>query len=620
MWDMDLHGTQGTWLYCMGRLKPDVTPDQAQACLRGLAQHLKQSGLNNIHEQVLINPGHHGWMAWEAMDLPRPLTLFLVVALFILLIATVNIANLQLSQAVTRQKEIAIRQALGAGRWQIIRQLLTESLVLATLGGIFGIILAVGLDRGLCALLEQLGSGTMTPGLHPQVLSFGLAIALGTGFLFGLAPAMVVLRQNVSPVLKESSHLLVLPGGRFNPHHLLAMFQISIAIVVLTCAGLFVRSMMALNRIDPGYDTTKLVSASFDGFWRLDNRPDLRQFYDNLHERAKNLPGVEACCLANLVPLSEAGAMRGVTHINGVEIPKEQRSSWWYGAVTPEYFKTLNMPLLKGRLLNDHDTLASPRVMVINDIMAQAHWPNEDPLGKVITYRGSPNRGEPSSFNVTIVGIVKATKMRSIIEGDRPIAYWPLAQIPRFTPSLLLRTKGDPTPYIKLVKQEIATLGPSEVCHVQTVADRVDRLLAPQRTITRILNIFALAGLLLCTLGIYSVMAYSTQQRTREIGIRMALGAEKRHIVQNVLRKGGLIATIGLATGLGLSIIMIRLLEIALPGLQRWDKFMLHSINLWSPGFFIVTIIAVLAIALLACYVPARRAAKIDPMEALRYE
>lgn len=556
-------------------------------------------------------------MAWEAMDLPRPLTLFLIVALLILLIATVNIANLQLSRALTRQKEIAIRQALGAGRWQIMRQLLTESLVLATLGGIFGIMLAVGLDRGLCALLEHLGSATMTPGLHPQVLLFGLAIALIAGTLFGLAPALTVLRQNVSPTLKESSNQVILPIGRCNPHYLLAMLQIALAVVVLIGAGLFVRSMIALNRIDPGYDTTKLISASFDGFWRLDSRPDLRQFYDNLHERIKNLPGVEACCLANLVPLSEAGAMHGVSHIDGIEIPEQKRTSWWYGVVEPEYFKTLNMPLLKGRLLNDHDTLTSPRIMVINDIMAQTHWPHEDPLGKIITYRGS--RGKPP-LDVTIVGVVKSTKMRSIVEGNRPIAYWPLAQMPHITPSLLLRTKGDPTPYIKLVKQKIATLGPSEVCHVQTVADRVDCLLAPQRTITRILNSFALTGLLLCTLGIYSVMAYSIQQRTREIGIRIALGAEKRHIIKHVLIKGGLVAATGLGVGLGLSLIMIRLLEIALPGLQRWDKFLLHSVNLWSPGLFVVTMISVLIIVLLAGYIPARKAAQIDPMEALRYE
>lgn len=612
LWDMELHGSRGTWLLLMARLKPGITRVQAQTSLRILARHLKANGLY-AHEPV-INSGHHGWMSWETMDLPVPLSLFLTVALFILLIAVVNIANIQLSRGATRQKEMAIRQALGAGRWQVIRQLLIESLLLALAGSVFALVLAVGLDRILCVLLGRIGSSTLIPGLNLRVLFFGLTIALCAGFIFGLAPAFQILRQNITPALKESSNWVVLPTGSWNPHYLLAMLQMAMAVMVLTCAGLFVRSIFFLSRIDPGYDTTKLVSVTFDGFWRLNNRPDLRQFYYKLHERVKDLPGVEASCLANLVPLSEAGAMRGVTHIDGVEIPENERRSWWYGAVSPDYFKVLNMPLINGRLLTNRDNLAAPRVMVINDIMAQTYWPNDDPLGKVITYAGK------NPIQVIIVGVVKATKMRSIVEGKRPIAYWPLSQTPQFTPSLLLRTTGDPRPYIQLVRQEVVDLGPGEVCHIRTVADRVSTLLAPQRTISHILNVFALAALLLCMIGIYSVMAYGVKQHTREIGIRMALGAEKRHVIKAVVLKGGLISATGIGLGLGLSLVMIRLLEIFLPGLQRWNKFMLHSVNIWSPGSFIVISLLVMAIALVACYIPARRAAKIDPMEALRCE
>ncbi|MFC1761140.1 ABC transporter permease [Planctomycetota bacterium] len=615
MGNMELMSTRSIWLYLLGRLKPGVSRKQAQVSLDVLANHLRSSGQHHAHAQVSILDGSRGWTAWETRDLPQPLILFLIVALLVLAIAIVNIASIQLSRAASRQKEIAIRQALGSGRWLVVRQLLIESLLLALAGGLCGFVFALWLDRILCILIGRIGQVTMVPGLNLRVLGYGLGISLIAGFVFGLAPASQILRRNVTPALKESGDCVELSRRRWNPHHLLATAQVAMAVTLLTCAGLFVRSMVILNRIDPGYDTSKLIGVSIKHVWLKGEQPDLRQFYYNLHERVRNLPGVEASCLSNLVPLGESGSMRTVSHVNGMEIPKEKQRSWWYVAASPDYFKVVNMPLLKGRLLTEQDNLHAPKVMVVNDIMAKTHWPDKDPIGQTVTFSG---RRDP--ITLTIVGIVKATKMRSIVEGQRPIAYWPLAQIPRFIPQLLMRTTGNPQPFIPLIREEVAALGPQEVCHISTIADRVSALLYPQRAITNILSLFALAGLLLCVMGIYSVMAYGVKQRTREIGIRMALGAEERHVIKTILFKGGRIALTGIALGLGLSMATIRLMEVLLPGLQNWNKFMLHSVDLWSPSNFVVVPLLVICVALAACYVPARRAAKIDPMEALRYE
>jgi predicted permease len=537
----------------------------------------------------------------------------MIVAIFILIIMSANIANMQLSRAVARQKEIAIRQALGAGRWRVIRQLLIESLLLALAGGICGIVLTVWLDRVVCVLMSRIGSISVFPGLNLRILLFALGVSLVTGLLFGLTPALQIVRRNVILAIKESNVVTDISLRRWNLHRLLVVFQVAIAVAVLICAGLFVRCVVVLNRIDPGYNTSKLLSISLEG-WNF-NRPDLRRFFEDLNERIRGLPGTEVSCLANLVPLGEAGAMRGVTHINGVEIPENERSSWWYGVVSPEYFKTLNMPLITGRIFSDQDNLNTQKVMVINDIMARKYWPNQNPLGQFVTFWSSKD-----DLIIKVIGVVKSSKMRSLIEGERPIAYWPLTQDTRVTPALLIRTSGNPQPFIPIIRKEVAMLGLNEACLIRTVADRVAEFLYPQHATTTILNVFGLAGFVLCIMGIYGVMVYTVKQRTREIGIRMALGAEAHRVVISILGKGVWLTVIGLGLGLGISFIAIRIFESQLIGLREWNKFILYGVNLWDPAILILIPFIILPAAGIACYIPARRAAKIDPMEALRYE
>jgi predicted permease len=433
------------------------------------------------------------------------------------------------------------------------------------------------------------------------------------GLVFGLTPALQLVGRNAVAALKQSSGYVGRPSRFGNLHHPLVVFQVAMAVMILICAGLFVRSVIALNRIHPGYNTTRLLAVSLEG-WNFE-RPDLRRFFEQLRERAECLPGVEMTCLANLPPLGEAGAMRGVTHINGVEIPKEERSSWWYGVVSPEYFEAMNMPLLAGRIFGPQDDRNAPRVMVINDVMARKHWPNENPVGQTVTYWS-----QSGGWETTVIGVVTASKMRSLIEGERAIAYWPMSQDTRITPTLLIRTAGDPRALIPIIRKDVASQRLTETCHISTVADRVGDLLFPQRTVTAILNVFGLAGLVLCVTGLYSVVAYAVKQRTREIGIRMAMGAEARHVVLSVLRRGALLTGAGLALGLSMSVGAVKILESQLPGLQNWNKFILYGVSIWDPVVFVAIPLLVLGVALAASYVPARRAAKVDPMVALRCE
>jgi putative ABC transport system permease protein len=614
----------GNWLYLLGRLRPDVDREQAQAALRVLASQTKETGPDAPTITMLVLDGRQGFVSDEAQVASYPLGLFQAGAALVLLIACANIANLQLARAATRHKEIAVRRALGAGRRRILRQLLVESMLLALAAGGLGVLLALGLDRVICAALPRIVSANMDPGLQVhispglpgRVLLFAVAISLATGIAFGLTPALQMIRRNVVPALKETAGYADLPARRWNPHNLLVVAQITVAVIVMVCSGLCLRNLVGLRSIDPGFDPANVLAVSLEG-WPLD-RPELGRFMDNLHERVTQLPGVMSASLSLCIPLSEAGSMTQVTHIEGTETRRGKKIDQHLGIVSPGYFQTLGQALLAGRDFSIRDGPDCAKVTVVNEVMARRYWPNQNPIGKRVTLSGG--RDKPDEV-WEVVGVVEAVKVRSILEESRPIAYLPIAQRPSVIPPvLLIRGTGDPRSLIPAIRREVTALEPPLPFEIRTVAEQVSQLLLPQQILTGILNIFGFVGLVLSAMGIYAVMAYAVRQRTREIGIRMALGARSHHILASVLLRGAVLLIIGLSLGLGVSLAGARLLASLLPLIRQWDKFFLRDVYTWDPLTYVAAALVIAVVTLLACYLPARRAARIDPMVALRYE
>jgi putative ABC transport system permease protein len=612
----------------LGRLKPGIDPKQAQATLQVLDAQMNPTKSNEPEIRALLFDGSQGYVPRDARVASYPLALFLGIAALVLVIACANVANLQLVRALTRQKEIAVRRALGAGRWRVMRQLLVESVLLALAAGACGILLAVGLDRIICTVLPQLVSAGMpdmpaahrfhiTPGLHPRVLLFAIAISLSTGIAFGLTPALQMVRRDVVPALKESTGYIALPARHWNPHNLLVVGQIMVAVVVTVCSGLCLRNVIELKYTDPGFDPARIIAIRIDQEGWLTDRPELRLFMEDLQERVNHLPGVRSTGLTLSAPLGESGGKTQMTNIEGFDLPPGIKPDLYHGIVSSGYFQTLGQTLLAGRDFTVHDGPNAPAVMIIDEVFARRYWPDQDPIGKHVTLTSTMRQRTPVR---TIVGIVKAVKLRSILEESRPWAYFPLAQHPRFTPALLVRTDGSPKALIPMIRDEAAAIQPAPGCDVRTVGERIWQLLLPQRILTGILNSFALVGLFLSATGIYAVMAYAVRQRTHEIGIRIALGAQDRHVLAPVLLRGVLLLTLGLGLGLSLSLAGARLLTGLLPQIREWDKFFLRGIYTWDPLTYIGATLVIVIVTLTACYIPARRAAKIDPMEALRYE
>jgi predicted permease len=613
-------------LYLLGRLRPGIGREQAQAALRVLASRMKEAGPGSPEMTMLVRDGSQGFVRREARLASYPLALFLGIAGLVLAIACANIANLQLSRAATRHKEIGVRRALGAGRGRILQQLLIESMLLTLTAGAGGVLLAVGLDRVICAVLPCIAPGYMdsimqvhiNPGLHPRVLLFALALSLATGIAFGWAPAWQMIRRDIVPALKESGGYGELPARRWNPHNLLVVTQTTAAVVIMVCSGLCLRSLMGLQRTDLGYDPTHLLVVSLpDDVWPTYDRPEFRRFFEDLRERVNRVPGVLSTSLADAAPVSEASSATAVTSIEGFEMRAGRTLMWRLGIVSPGHFQTLGQTLLAGRDFTAHDGPDGAKVMLVNEVLARRYWPNQDPLGRRVTFMGG--RDDPDVVR-EVVGVVKAVKLRSITEGDVPVAYLPLAQDPKLTPVLLVRTAGKVESLVPTIRRESAALGPALTCDMRTVAERVSGLLLPQRVLTGILNSFGVVGLLLSATGLYAVAAYAVRRRTREIGIRMALGARRRDVLFSVLRQGAFLTALGLALGLGSSLLVTRLLTALLPQIRAWDKFFLYGIYTWDPATYALGAGLVAAVALLACYLPARRAARIDPVVALRYE
>jgi predicted permease len=611
--------------YCLGRLKPSVSRAQAETRLLVMTGQINQvdSG-RTAYTNFMVKDGSRGTNPVAHEDY-----YWLVVALFqtptmlVLLVACANVANILLARGMMRQREIAIRRAMGANRRDIIRQLLVESSLLALLSGVCGALLAHWLTltlRSVLPFIQQLG---LPVGVDGRILCLTLMGSLGSVFLFGLVPALRVSRPNVINVLKDSVGTVTLFSRRFSLRNILVVFQVAFSVIVLSFGVLCLLSLRALRVADPGYDHKRVLAVSFDVKDELAVNIDFRELLAHMQQRVTSLPDVQAVSFASGVPLTATGRSRtGAGNIEDYQRPADQDYiPWDFVLVSPGYFQTLGVPLLRGRDFTLQDGPGTSRVMIINELMAERFWPGQNPIGKHVDVGGGPRE---------VIGVAKAVKFRNIRAKPEPLSFWSLEQQlnaksmqspPAENWNLLIRTRGDQRSLVSLLKGELESAGLTPATYkIGTIAERASELHTGQRVITALLSVIGSVGLLFVATGIAGVMAFEVSQRTREIGIRMALGAQWKDVLRFVLRKGAILTGIGLGLGLGLSCIPCYILTRLVPDFRFVDEYALYGVHMWDPLTYFCVILLVSLVMFAACYIPARRAAKIDPMEALRYE
>ena len=591
----------------VARRKSEVTLAQAQAELDLNLAQLKQQRpelFSDSQRQIRL-----GTLQEQIVSGTRPaLRLLLAAVGFVLLIACVNVSNLLLARAARREKETAIRAALGASRWRVIRQMLTESLLLSVCGGAAGVLFAIwSLDLFVWLLpanTPRLGQ----IGVDATVLGFSLLLSLVTGIVFGLMPALTATRTDLNELLKEGGKASGGGASLKRTLNALVVAEIALACVLLIGAGLAANSFVRVQQVEPGFNAERVLTMRLQvPENRYTTMNELNGFYARALERLAATPGIEAVALANNLPLSRANAVRNAT----IESPRERRKVD-FSVVSPAYFRALQLPLQRGRTFTESDTATSAGVVVIDETMARKYFAQEDAVGQRLRLGGEGNPW------LEIVGVVADSKSNGLEATSYPGIYIPYQQ--RQTTlveslvgrrmTLLIRTASESSNYVAALRQALRELEPNQaVTDVQPLTQVLAESVAPQRFRTVLLSLFALVAVLLAGLGIYGVMNYSVSQRTREIGIRVALGAQTRDVLRLVLRQGLKLALIGVACGVAASLALTRLMKTLLFGVSTTDPLTFAGVAL------LLTFIAALA-----CWLPARRAAKVDPMIALRCE
>jgi putative ABC transport system permease protein len=589
------------FLSALARLKPGVTMPQASADVETIAGRIQQHFASE-------DPGHGlrlvNMQERLVGDLRLALWVLFGAVAFLLLIACTNVANLQLTRAVARQKELAIRAALGASRLRLVRQLLTESLLLALLGGAIGVLLAMWGVDALVNYLPESFPRTKEISVDKVVLGFAFLVSVISGLLFGLIPAIKASNTDVNDALKDGSKNLL--SGRSNLRSALIIAEVALSLVLLIGAGLMMKSFWRLTNVNPGFQPDHLLTMTISlPSSKYQRRVQAVNFYKQLPERLEGVPGVKAVSAVNALPIS-GGDSHGELTIEGRPFNAGEAPAASFRRILPNYFRALGTPLLSGREFDARDEGGTPDVTIINETMARRYWETpEAALGGRI--KVGPPEGEPW---LTIVGVVGDVKHEGLSAEPDLATFEPHSKRPRLTMNLLVRTTIEPTSAIAAVRNELkAAESDLLIEKVSTMSERIFKSVAPERLNTFLLGLFAGVALLAASIGIYGMLAFSVTQRTREIGIRIALGAKTPDVLKMIVGQGMRLVIVGIVLGLIASFWLMNLIEKLLFGVSPTDFATFGVISLILTG-----------VALVACLVPARRATKVDPMVALRYE
>ncbi len=593
----------------IGKLKPGVTPHAAQAEMDGITARLRRDFPDVYPPNGGLTFSVVPLLDQVVGDVRRTLMLLSGAVGFVLLIACANVANLLLSRALGRRREMAVRAALGASRWRVARQLFTESVLLACCGGVLGIVLAAAGVRWVHLLQPKNVPRLQAISVNTEVLFFTLVLCVISGLLFGLAPLLGIYRLDVQRQLQDTSRGSTGEGsvwGRgYTLRRLLVAAELALSVVLLIGAGLLLRSFARVQDVAPGFNADRMLTAELAVIGpKYTTAQAAGQLYRELWDRLDRLPGVTGSGGVSSLPMSQFFAWGPITVEGRTPPPGEAFINADQRSATSRYFETMQIPLLRGRFFNEFDTDKAPRVVIIDDHMAQQIFPNEDPIGRRLKFGDAKSE----SLWETIVGVVGRVKQYGLDADARIALYRPHTQSVARNLYIVVRSDADPATLAGAVTRELRSLEPDlPISNVRTMSSRIEESLVRRRFLMMLLGLFAGLAFVLSAIGIYGVMAYLVSQGTRELGIRIALGATPRSILGLVLRQGLVIAAIGIAAGLGAAFVLTRLMRGLLFGIEPADPLTFA---------FTASVIALTAIA--ACYFPARRAARIDPLESMK--
>ena len=593
------------FLAVIARLKHGVTKDQAQAELTTIASRLEQQYPDtNTRRSLRLEPALTALVG----DVRPALLILLGAVACVLLIACANVANLLLARATSRHKEMAIRSALGASRVRVIRQLLTESVLLSLLGGGIGLLLAVWWSDLLVALGKEDIPRAVHVGIDWRVLGFTLGVSLLTGLIFGLAPAFHSSKTELVESLKEGARGTSEGGRRNQVRNVLVVVELAIAVILLVGAGLLMQSLWRLQKVNSGLQPENVLTFNVLLPEVKYNSDKQAQFYVDLKQRLESTPGVQSASV--ILPLPLSGDRFGISfEIDGRPLPPKDHPSADFFAAGVGYFKTMGIPILKGRDFEDRDKHGSTPVIIITDTFARQYFPNEDPIGKRIKPGIGTYENEDNPMR-EVIGVVGDIRNRSLNTEPKPAYYVPQTQVPFSQLVVVVKTTGEPHSLISAATKQVAAMDQDiPLFIVKSMPEYLSSSVAAPRFSTTLLAIFAAVALVLTIVGLYGVMSYSVAQRTNEIGIRLALGAQSRDVLLMMVRQGGMLILLGLAIGLAGAFALTRLIASLLFGVTAKD-----------PITFGAVAVLLAIVALLACYIPALRATKVDPMDALRCE